>query len=193
MPKIVDHAQVRSTLMEQAFGLFASKGFHGVSMRDLSEALEVSTGTLYHYFKNKRELFAAMIQHLVQGDIQEVLEAVTEKNLPHERISMVLQHVARKEAYFQNLLFLLFDFYRDKNDNASEDKDSPTSSFFKDSLQFYREAIAENLGQLDKATSQMLISAIIGTLVQRILDPSAMPLESVAPFMNSLADAEGLS
>ena len=188
MPKIVDHDLMRATLMEKAFGLFARKGFHGVSMRDLSQELEVSTGTVYHYFTNKSELFAQMIKHLVQGDIQEVLAQVTEVESPQDRIAVVLNHVAIKETYFHNLLFLLFDFYRDKREAVESDPLAPTASFFSDSLTIYREAIEENLGHLDKGTGQMLISVIIGTLVQRILDPTAMSLETMEPYINSISD-----
>ena len=184
MPKIVDHEKMRATLMERAFGLFAEQGFHGVSMRDLGVKLEVSTGTLYHYFSNKNDLFAAMIQHLVQGDIQDVLGQIQELSQPQERIRAVLKHVSEKETYFHNLLFLLFDFYRTRQDTA--EAPSPTASFFTESLRFYREAISENMGHLDERTAQMLISTIIGTLVQRILDPTALTLESMAPYMEAL-------
>jgi AcrR family transcriptional regulator len=50
MPKIVDHDQYRKELLSKCFDLFAEKGYGSITMRQIAEGLNVSTGTLYHYF-----------------------------------------------------------------------------------------------------------------------------------------------
>jgi len=43
-------------LMESATGIFAERGFHATSMRDLSRASGMSLAGIYHYVRSKHEL-----------------------------------------------------------------------------------------------------------------------------------------
>ena len=45
--------------------IFLARGFDAASMSDIAKAAGVSKGTLYVYFKNKEELFAAIVQERV--------------------------------------------------------------------------------------------------------------------------------
>lgn len=56
MPKIVDVDQRRSELAEAAARVIARAGVDGASMRDIATEAGWTTGTLVHYFANKREL-----------------------------------------------------------------------------------------------------------------------------------------
>src|SRR5213592_2202158 len=58
----VDHVMRRRILVKAA-GLFLSKGYRGVSMKMLAEAVEVTSAALYYHFpKGKEELFITMIR-----------------------------------------------------------------------------------------------------------------------------------
>ena len=46
-------ANRRTLILEAAARLFAEKGFHRTTTRDIAEAADVSEGTLYNYFENK--------------------------------------------------------------------------------------------------------------------------------------------
>jgi TetR/AcrR family transcriptional regulator len=47
----------REAILEMATGLFARKGFDGVSVRDVARAAGVTLPTIYHYFGDKRSLY----------------------------------------------------------------------------------------------------------------------------------------
>lgn len=49
-------------IVEGARTVFLSRGFDAASMGDIAKAAGVSKGTLYVYFKNKEELFAAIVR-----------------------------------------------------------------------------------------------------------------------------------
>ena len=72
MPRRVDHDAERLRLARASVDLFAAKGFARVSMRAAAEALGVSTGTLYHYFRDKADLFDAVVTTVVESDVAEV-------------------------------------------------------------------------------------------------------------------------
>jgi AcrR family transcriptional regulator len=52
----------RDQILDGAKRVFAANGYDGSSMNDITRAAGVSKGTIYVYFNNKEELFAALIQ-----------------------------------------------------------------------------------------------------------------------------------
>lgn len=56
MPKIVDHDQRRTEVIDCACALIAERGIHGCTVRELARAADASTGVVSHYFRSKQEL-----------------------------------------------------------------------------------------------------------------------------------------
>ena len=57
-----DDSAKRRQIVDGAREIFLARGFDAASMMDIAKAAGVSKGTLYVYFKNKEELFAAIVQ-----------------------------------------------------------------------------------------------------------------------------------
>src|SRR5438034_11489751 len=51
----------REEILEIAVGLFASRGYHGVSMDDIGAAAGVTGPALYHHFAGKEAMMAAAL------------------------------------------------------------------------------------------------------------------------------------
>jgi AcrR family transcriptional regulator len=51
----------REDILQASLHLFAERGFHGTSMRDIARSADITEGLIYHYFENKRDLFRAII------------------------------------------------------------------------------------------------------------------------------------
>jgi len=49
-------------IVRSASRLFARKGFHTCTMRDIATAARVSTGAIYHYFPSKEDVYLAIVQ-----------------------------------------------------------------------------------------------------------------------------------
>lgn len=52
----------RETILSAAQGLFASKGFHGVSIDEIARAVDVSPAILYRHFESKQALYEAVLE-----------------------------------------------------------------------------------------------------------------------------------
>lgn len=52
---------LREKILSTAKSLFIQYGFHALAMRQIAEALSVSKPALYYHFKNKEELFLAIL------------------------------------------------------------------------------------------------------------------------------------
>src|SRR2546428_7576984 len=66
----------RDEILEIAVGLFASRGYHGVSMDDIGAAAGVTGPALYHHFAGKEAMLAAALnpvsEQLLAGGRQRV-------------------------------------------------------------------------------------------------------------------------
>jgi AcrR family transcriptional regulator len=51
----------RAQILEAALDLFSRQGYRGTSIRDISKAAGVSTGSVYHHFNDKEELFDTLL------------------------------------------------------------------------------------------------------------------------------------
>jgi len=51
----------RNLMLTAALELFSEKGYHNVSMLEIAERAEFAVGTLYKFFKNKEDLYKALM------------------------------------------------------------------------------------------------------------------------------------
>jgi len=52
----------RTQILMGAAQVFAQKGYHKATTREIAKAAGISEGTIYNYFSHKRELLAALIE-----------------------------------------------------------------------------------------------------------------------------------
>ncbi len=60
MPRTVKQPEERrQEILDVAMGLFTTRGYDAVSMRDIARAANITPGLVYHYFDSKQNLFNA--------------------------------------------------------------------------------------------------------------------------------------
>ena len=60
----------RTQILEASIRVFAEKGYHRATTKDIARAAGVAEGTIYLYFKNKSELLIALMEHLDRATTQ---------------------------------------------------------------------------------------------------------------------------
>ena len=58
----------KQAILEAATRLFSVKGFKDTSMAELSKMIGVAQGTIFYHFKNKEELFLAVLERTKETD-----------------------------------------------------------------------------------------------------------------------------
>lgn len=71
-----------AALLEAALEVFAAKGYHNATVKDITDAAEVGTGTFYLYYPSKQAAFAALIDHL----FLEALDAIKSARKEEEEV-----------------------------------------------------------------------------------------------------------
>jgi len=69
-----DDSAKRRQIVDGAREIFLAQGFDAASMNDIARAAGVSKGTLYVYFKNKEELFEAIVSQECRDHAEGVFE-----------------------------------------------------------------------------------------------------------------------
>ena len=58
----------RALIVDAATRVFADKGFHRATIKDIAHAAGIADGTIYNYFANKEALLSAILDRLAQQD-----------------------------------------------------------------------------------------------------------------------------
>lgn len=175
----------RQQILQTAKQLFASKGYHAVSMRELNKAIGMADALTYHYFPGgKFEILTTVLQTAQEERIGGIvlffqkIFAKTDLPLSHvltELIVGLAQKLTEDQAYFQILL-------RERSllsDEQKEALDSVTHLPF-EAMSDYLSQRAEqgDIRHMDfsLAASQFL-AHIVFTVIQQLLRGNRMEQE----------------
>jgi AcrR family transcriptional regulator len=70
---------LREQILLEAKRLFIEQGYHALSMRSIAEAVGVSKAALYYHFRDKEELFLAVLERYLD-QIEVILDRVRAEN-----------------------------------------------------------------------------------------------------------------
>src|SRR5262249_15236281 len=76
-PRTAGRELVENEIYEQAFRLFADRGFAGTSLQDIADALGITRPALYYYVKSKDELLAKLAADVAGGSAAQITEVAT--------------------------------------------------------------------------------------------------------------------
>ncbi len=76
----------KESILQAAFHLFASKGFHKTKMIDIAEAAGIGKGTIYEYFSGKDTLYIEFIKENFLGTYKSVDNLFTENSSAAEKL-----------------------------------------------------------------------------------------------------------
>lgn len=171
MPKIVDSDQYRKELLRQCFDLFADKGYAHVTTRQLSKALGISTGAMYHYFPSKQALFEQLVEEVCVQDVQ-LFKAAAHGHTLSERIEELGSLLIEHEEHFVKQAAIWVDFYQNHalveiNENL----------VFQQVDQRYQQAMVDLLGISDLKLARFIWTLINGILIEQTEEENYLSFE----------------
>lgn len=164
MPKVVDHVSYRKQLLAQCFDLFAGRGYSALTMREIAAALDVSTGTLYHYFPTKEALFQQLVEEVTRQTVFEATARIQPQATLKERLLALFRFLADHEVDLRKQLLVTLDYYQHRKLYGSD-----AGAVLQAGADLYRRAIRDYVGLPDPATVFLLQCQVHGLLVLRML------------------------
>ena len=76
----------RDQILDVAEGVFARKGFHDASLREIAELAEYSVGAVYGFFSGKDELYREIFLRRAPGFMSGMEEVLSSPEPPHRQL-----------------------------------------------------------------------------------------------------------
>ncbi|GHO58656.1 TetR/AcrR family transcriptional regulator [Ktedonobacter robiniae] len=185
MPKLVDHVSYRKQLLRQCFDLFAQRGYSSLTTRQIVEALNVSSGTLYHYFPSKEALFQQLVEEITQQTVVDAMARAQEHATFEERLLDFFRFLAEHEKHFQKYHLIILDYYQHRELYGSD-----AQAILQAAIDRYDQAIQQYVGVSNFNLCSQLRYYINGLLSVRMMLGTTIPfVEQARPFIDMFTQA----
>jgi AcrR family transcriptional regulator len=89
--------------------IFSRKGFHNTTIQEISEKSEFAVGSIYHMFRNKDEIYTALLRMRMEEYLSLVEEKVKDRQDPIEKIRTLIETKFRFFSEHKPFLKLFVD------------------------------------------------------------------------------------
>ena len=86
----------RTKIIEKGFELMCNKGYHKVNTSDIADYAGVSTGIIYQYFNDKKEIFIEGIKIYSDNIMFPMLEIIDNENIKIDNLEELLNKLVDK-------------------------------------------------------------------------------------------------
>lgn len=90
----------RNRIIEKGFELMCEKGYYNVSTPDIAEVAEVSTGIIYQYFNDKKDIFIEGVKNYSNSIMFPMHSVLENEDLKIDNIETVVKRMI--EAYIKS-------------------------------------------------------------------------------------------
>lgn len=90
---VKDPEERKREIVETALSLFSEKGFEGTSIQDIADAMGVSQGLCYRYFRSKGEIFAAASDLYAREAVEHIGLPMPEGLSATDKLNLVVKRI----------------------------------------------------------------------------------------------------
>ena len=83
----------KNKIIEKGFELICEKGYHNVTSIDIAKYAEVSTGIIYQYFQDKRDIFIAGIRDYADKIMFPMLQTLEVKEFNSNNLKDIISNM----------------------------------------------------------------------------------------------------
>ena len=92
-------------ILNVAIVLFKARGYHGTSVRELAQAVNIEPASLYYHFRSKQEILFAIFERIMNAVLDGLGGAMASAATPEKQLRSavrfhVLFHIARQDEAF---------------------------------------------------------------------------------------------
>jgi len=147
-------------ILRVAARLFATHHFHQARREDIAAAAEVGKGTLYRYFKDKEELYLALLERAAEGLSSRLVELETLALGPRDRLEAMVESLI---SFFDEHPHL-FDLIQHAEVMSSHDQEIPWNRTRQETVARLRKVLeeGEELGLFRVADPELSVLLLLG-------------------------------
>lgn len=100
MPTQKRSIEKRNRIIEKGFELMCEQGYYNVSTPDIAEVAGVSTGIIYQYFNDKKDIFTEGVRNYANTIMFPMLTVLESENIKINNIEQLLKNMI--DSYIKN-------------------------------------------------------------------------------------------
>jgi len=167
-----DNQLRRSDILKAAEHLFALKGYHKATIRDIAREAQYATGTVYLHFKDKNALYLALLEEKLKSMFLSIKEKIGQAKDARRKLEIFVQEGL---AFFEKNQDFFCIFISEGNELLSERRilKSPTGLQMQEyTTSLLKEAQKQGVVSRDFDAGQIaeVFTSIIKTIIQRWLE-----------------------
>lgn len=166
------HAAKRRAIVDAAAGCFAEKGFERTTTADICRAAGISSGSLFHYFPNKRAVFTAIFTDDAV-ETAERLEAAAKADDPLAALLDVATELAGQVAHPAVVRLVLEAAAQAARDDEFAELIKRNDGALRDGLAVLVERAAD-AGQIDPGVTPRAAAGWVAGLVDAMISRASL-------------------
>ncbi|MFZ5643235.1 MAG: TetR/AcrR family transcriptional regulator [Bacillota bacterium] len=183
MPKIGMEEIRKEQVIKATERCIVEKGFSNMSVKDISAEASVSTGIIYHYFKNKEDLLLQVIKESFRKSHEKVMETVEPLNDFEEKLLKHIENINRVPMDNPDFYTVILNYLGQAKNNP--EINGIIAKFFGNLRSYIAQYIKEGieLGRLKPEKAKHLpaltIALGMGIGMQWIIDPESFDIVDI--------------
>ena len=173
-----ENLRQRGEILDAALRLFSEKGYHNVSMHEIAGEAEFGIGTLYKFFRNKEELYKALIMEMAEKWHDTLIQVLEQERNPLRAIKRYI--TVHQELFYANILLvrLYFAETRGASFNIKAGLDQDILRLYDEGIEKLASVFAKGIEEdvfrgLDPYQMALALEGTINTFLFRIMkDPA---------------------
>lgn len=152
-------------ILEAAFAVFSSKGFHSAKVEEIAKKAGVGKGTIYEYFKSKAHLFHEMFKWHLERYFAEVEKGLDNKNSAVDKIYLIVKNHIIFSQQFKSLAGKLLNESHPQVDVDKDFKQTMVATY-KEKIQIIKGILEEGIrqGELREMDTDLIAVYLFGSL-----------------------------
>lgn len=86
----------KNKIIADGFDLICNKGYHNVSCVDIAKYCGVSTGIIYQYFKDKRDIFIEGVKLYSDRIIFPIVDTIAKQSITKDNLEIIIRKTIQK-------------------------------------------------------------------------------------------------
>jgi AcrR family transcriptional regulator len=98
----------RRQIIEGAMQVFAAKGFHGATVREIADAAGLTMGTMYNYVRSKEDILYIVYDFMNTILSEGLKKTIDDTEDPREKVSAALRHNMELIYQYRDVIMFLY-------------------------------------------------------------------------------------
>ena len=184
MPKVGMEEIRREQVIAATTRCIVNKGMVNLSVKDIAAEAGVSTGIIYHYFKNKEEILMHVIKAAFQQSHQAVMDTVEPLDSPRDKLFKHIENINAVAKHNSEFYKLFLNYLGQTGSN--EQVGAVVKKFFKNLRAYVQKYLTEGVNReifpskTAKDLPAIIIALGMGLGIMWTVDQEAFDLDEMS-------------